>query len=189
YFVAILVLLFLVTGMGLYALAVTAGRSPLSQFARAVCPAQAVAFPSRSSAAALPLMVEAARDQLRLRPDVAGFVIPLAVSVFKPTSPISWTLGALFVGKLYGIDLTATQLMSVGAASIALNAATPPIPSGGLLIQAPVFASIGLPVEGLGILIAIDAIPDMFKTVFNVTADMAVAAVLSGREPVTTAPA
>jgi len=175
------IVLHAVTGAGLYLLAVIGGRVSLAQFARAAFPAQAVAFTSRSSLAALPVMVEGARDQLHLPAEVTGFVLPLAVSTFKLSSPIYWTLGALFVGKLYGIDLAPAQLVSVGAAAIALNAATPGFPSGGLLIQAPLYPSIGLPVEGLGILIAIDAIPDMFKTAFIVTADLAVATVLARR--------
>lgn len=178
YYVGMVIVLHVVTGGGLYLLAVVAGRVPLVRFARAVFPAQAVGFTSRSSLAALPALVEGARDQLRLPAEVTGFVLPLAVSVFKLTSPIYWTLGAIFVGRLYGIELAPSQLAYIGAAAIALNAATPGIPSGGLLIQAPVYAAVGLPVEGLGILIAIDTVPDMFKTAFNVTADMAVAAVL-----------
>jgi Na+/H+-dicarboxylate symporter len=192
YYVALGVVLMLVFGVGLYLFAALGGRVPLRTFARAVFPAQVVAFTSRSSLTALPALIEGARDVLRLPVEVTGFVLPFAISVFKVTSPIYWTLGALFVGKLYGIDLAPSQLATIAAASIALNASTPGIPSGGLLIQAPVYAAIGLPVEGIGILIAIDAIPDMFKSAFIVASDMAVAVVVarwnhSGAEAAATA--
>ena len=72
------------------------------------------------------------------------------------------------------------QVATVAIASVALNATGPGIPSGGLLVQAPVYAAVGLPVEGIGILIAVDLIPDLFKTTLNVTADMA-AVTLIGR--------
>lgn len=181
YYVGLVIVLHVVTGAGVYAFAVLGGGVPLSRFARAVFPAQVVAFTTRSSLAALPAMVEGGRDQLKLPADITGFVIPFAVSAFKLTSPIYWTLGAMVVGRIYGIELAPTQLLTIALASILLNAATPGIPSGGLLIQAPLYAQVGLPVEALGILIAIDTIPDMFKTTLNVTADMGVAVVLGRR--------
>ena len=162
----------------LYLLAVVGGRVPLPAFARAVLPAQIVAASTRSSLASLPALIEGAR-QLRLSPAVTGFVLPFAVSIFKLTSPVYWMIGALFVGELYGIHLGAAQIATLAAGAVVLNASSPGIPSGGLLIQAPLYAAVGLPVEGLGILIAVDTVPDSVKTPFNVTADLAVAAVLS----------
>lgn len=175
YYLALVIVLHLITGVGLYVLAVVGGRVPLRTFARAVAPAQAVAFSSRSSYASLPALVAGAERTLRLPSDVTGFVLPLAVATFKLTSPIYWTLGALLVARLYGIEMSGASIATVAAAAVLLNAATPGIPSGGLLIQAPIYMAVGLPVEGIGLLIAIDAIPDMFKTAYNVTADMAVA--------------
>jgi Na+/H+-dicarboxylate symporter len=187
YFIGLAVVLLLIAGVGLYLFASVLGGVSMRAFARAAFPAQAVGFASRSSLAALPSMIEGSREVLKLPQEVTGFVLPFAVSVFKATSPIFWTLGALFVGKLYGIELSAAQLATIGAASIALNASTPPIPSGGLLIEAPLFAAVGLPVEGIGILIAIDAIPDAMKSAFNVAADMAVATVVARWNPLPTA--
>lgn len=181
YYLLLVIVLHIVTGAGLYALAVFGGGVPLRRFARAVAPAQAVGFSSRSSYASLPALIEGAEKTLRLPADVTGFVLPLAVSTFKLTSPIYWTLGALLVARLYGIEIGPVQVSTIAAAAVLLNAATPGIPSGGLLIQAPVYLAVGLPVEGIGLLIAVDAVPDMFKTAFNVTADMAVAVLVAGR--------
>lgn len=178
YYVGLVIVLHVITGALLYLLAVTAGRVRLETFARAVFPAQVVAFTTRSSLASLPALVEGGRE-LKLPADVTGFVLPLAVAAFKLTSPIYWTLGAMCVARIYGIELAPTALATIALSSILLNAATPGIPSGGLLIQAPLYAQVGLPVEALGILIAIDTIPDMFKTALNVTADMVVAVILS----------
>lgn len=162
----------------LYAMAVIGGRVSLPAFARAVLPAQVVAASTRSSLASLPALIQGAR-QLGLSPATIGFVLPFAVSIFKLTSPVYWMIGALFVGELYGIHLGGAQIATLAAGSVVLNASSPGIPSGGLLIQAPLYAAVGLPVEGLGILIAVDTVPDSFKTPFNVTADLAVASVLS----------
>ncbi len=164
--------------IGVYALAVVMGGVHLRRFAAASAPAQFVAVSTRSSFAALPAMIEGATHRLSLPADVTGFVLPLGVSIFRLTSPINWTVGALFIARLYGIELGAAQIATVAVASIALNATAPGIPSGGLLVQAPVYAAVGLPVEGIGILIAIDLIPDLFKTTLNVTADMAAVTII-----------
>lgn len=165
----------------LYVVVTSTGRVSLVQFARAMLPAQVVGFGSRSSLASLPALVQGANQHLSLPPAVTGFVLPLAVSVFKLTSSIYWIIGALFVGKLYGIDLGPGAVALVGGASVLLNFSTPGIPSGGMLLQLPVYAAIGLPAEGIGILIALDTLPDMFKTLLNVTADMTTAILVTPR--------
>jgi DAACS family dicarboxylate/amino acid:cation (Na+ or H+) symporter len=85
----------------------------------------------------------------------------------------------LFIARLYGIELAPQQILMVAAVAIALSFSAPGIPSGGLIILAPVFVSIGLPVEGIGILIALDVFPDAARSMLNVTADITVATVLT----------
>ena len=178
FFVGLTVLIHAVMLAVLYLVVGAFGRVSIWRFARAVLPAQVVAFSSRSSLASLPALVEGARDELGLPAEITGFVLPLSVSVFKLSAAIDWALGGLFVAHLYGITLGATQIAMLAAGSVVLSASTPGIPSGGLLIQAPLYAAVGLPVEGLGILIAVDTIPDMVKTAMNVTADLGVATIL-----------
>jgi len=174
FYVAVLILLHLIATAGLYVLIGVTRRVPLTLFARALVPAQVVGFGARSSLASLPALVRGATDVLKLSPTATGFVLPLGVSVFKLTSALYWVVGALFIGKLYGIPLAASSIALVAASSVVLSFSTPGIPSGGMLLQAPLYTAIGLPVEGIGIMIALDTIPDMFKTLLNVTADMAV---------------
>jgi proton glutamate symport protein len=163
----------------LYPVASVAGRIPLRRFARAVLPAQLVAFASSSSIASLPALVEGAERGLELPEQVSGFVLPLAVSTFKIASPVSWTIGALFIGWFYGIPLHAGQLATVAFAAIFLAFVAPGVPRGAFLMLTPLFLAIGLPAEGIGILIAVDAIPDLFSTVLNVTGDLAAAAIVA----------
>jgi proton glutamate symport protein len=162
----------------LYLLAALAGGVPLRRFARAAAPAQAVAFSTRSSLASLPALVEGAERGLGLPAHVTGLVLPAAVSVLKFASPIVRIAGTLFVARLYGIELGPGELAAVAAAVAALSFYSPGIPSGGLFVLAPVYLEFGLPVEGIALLIALDIIPDMFLTTANVTADLAVAAIV-----------
>lgn len=186
FYVAVLIGLHLVATVGCYVLVGVTRRVPLAAFTRALIPAQVVAFGARSSLAALPSLVKGATDVLRLPPTATGFVLPLGVSVFKLTSALYWVVGALFIGKLYGVPLATSSIALVAASSVVLSFSTPGIPSGGMLLQAPLYTAIGLPVEGIGIMIALDTIPDMFKTLLNVTADMAVAVMVTRRQTATT---
>jgi proton glutamate symport protein len=164
--------------VAMYLLVITRADVPIRQWAAVIAPIQALAFSSRSSMAALPAMVAAAEQRLALSPAITGFVLPLAVTVFRYSTPVSHVAGAIFIAHLYGIELTALQLLLMVVTTVFLSLSSPGIPSGGLLVALPLFQQLGLPPEGLGLLIAADAIPDMFKTMANVTAHMAVATVL-----------
>jgi proton glutamate symport protein len=154
-------------------------RIPMRRFGRAALPSQLIAFSSSSSIASLPALVESAERGLELSPATAGFVLPLAVSTFKIAAPLSWTVGALFVGWFYGIPLHTGGLAMIAFAAIFLAFAVPGIPRGAFIMLTPLFLAIGLPAEGIGLLIAVDAIPDAFSTILNVTGDLAAAALVA----------
>jgi Na+/H+-dicarboxylate symporter len=165
--------------VALYPVALLVGGVPVRRFARACAAAQAVGFSTRSSLASLPAMLDAAERDLKLPSQVSGVVLPLAVSLFKFASPIARMTGTFFVAYLYGIDLSAIDIAAITGAVAALSFYSPGIPSGGLFIMAPIYIALNLPVEGIGLLIALDLIPDMFITTANVTANMTVAVVVS----------
>jgi Na+/H+-dicarboxylate symporter len=179
WFLAVSIGVYLAGTLLLYPLAVLAGGMDLRRFAAAMAPVQAVGLSSRSSLASLPALIKAARDDLGLPSEVSGLVLPVAVSTFKLQHALATVLGLCFVSRLYGVDLSPAAIAAGAAAGIVIGATTPGVPSAGLMLQAPLYSALGLPVEGLALLIAIDTIPDMFKTLFNVTADMAVAVILS----------
>jgi proton glutamate symport protein len=179
YYVLVFVLLMIGVMLLVYVAAVLIGRVPLRQFASAVAPAQVIALGSRSSSAALPAMIESARDVLKLPPQIVSFVLPTAVAIFRVSVPISFVVGALFLGKLYGVQISPAQIVSLGLLSVLLSYSVPPVPSGSLFLMAPSFVDLGLPAEGIAILIAIDVIPDLLKTTAIVTAHMASAVVVA----------
>ena len=162
----------------LYPLAVIVGRIPLKKFVRAVAPVQVIGFSTRSSLASLPATF-AATEALGISAKVSGLVLPIAVSLFKFSSPIARSTGTYFIARLYGIELGLAELATITAVIGLFSFYSPGIPSGGLLIMAPVFISLGLPVEGIGILIAVDLIVDMFITATNVTANVTATAILT----------
>jgi Na+/H+-dicarboxylate symporter len=171
----------------MYPVVAAVARVPATRFARAVLPSQLIAASSSSSMASLPALVEGA-EALGLTSRVTGFVLPLAVSTFRIAAPVSWTVGALFVAWFYGIHLGPRELATIAVAAIFLPFIGPGVPRGAFLMLAPLFLAIGLPAEGIGILIAVDAIPDVFSTVLNVTGDLAAAAIIQRGEPPTSAP-
>ena len=166
----------------LYPAAVIIGRQPLGAFVRATAPAVAVAFTSRSSLAALPASIEAVRSTLKLPDEVATIYMPLAAAVFRTGGTVAQVLGVLFVARLYGLTLTPEQLGTVVFSAILTTFTIPGIPAGAIIVIAPVLASVGVPVEGLGLLMGVDTIPDMFRTTANVVGWLAGAAILGRRE-------
>ncbi len=182
YFVLVASALVVVAMVALYPITAVVGRVPLRRFVRAFAPAQVVGFSTRSSLASLPAMF-ASVEKLDLPPKITGLVLPVAVSVFKFSSPIVRITGTFFIAKLYGIELGVAEIAAIAAAIGLLSFYSPGVPSGGLFVMTPVYLSLDLPVEGIGILIALDMIPDMFITTANVTADMTAAVLLSRSEP------
>jgi proton glutamate symport protein len=163
----------------LYPVVAVFGGIPIRRFAQAALPAQLIAFSSSSSIASLPALVESAELKLALPKTITGFVLPLAVSTFKIAGAVSWTSGALFIGWFYGVPLHARELATIAFATIFLAFGVPGIPRGAFIMLTPLFVAIGLPAEGIGILIAVDALPDLFATTLNVTGDLAATAIVA----------
>jgi len=163
----------------LYPVVALFGGIPMRRFARAALPAQLIAFTSSSSIASLPAMVESAEVGMGLSPRVTGFVLPLAVSTFKFAGPQAWTVGTLFVSWFFQVPLGVREFAIVAFAAVFLSFAAPGVPGGAFIMLAPLFQAIGLPPAGIAILLAMDAIPDRFSTVVNVTGDLAATALVA----------
>ena len=177
YIVLVVLLTILVGAVLLYPIGIIAGSMSPQAFVSFCAPAQAVAFASRSSLAALPAMVESG-ERADLPPIVSRFIIPLAASVFRIGAAVAMPVGVLFLARLYGATLSPTQLASVVFTVILSSFAVPGVPGGSIIAMVPVLATVDLPIDGIGILLAVDTIPDMFRTTANVTGSLALAAVL-----------
>jgi Na+/H+-dicarboxylate symporter len=177
YIVLVVLLTVLAAAVLLYPVGIIAGSMSPQAFVSFCAPAQAVAFASRSSLAALPAMVESG-ERANLPPVVARFILPLAASVFRVGAAVAMPVGVLFLARLYGATLSPTQLASVVFTVILSSFAVPGVPGGSIIAMVPVLAAVNLPIDGIGILLAVDTIPDMFRTTANVTGSLTLAAVL-----------
>lgn len=160
----------------LYPLGVVAGRMSPRAFAAYCAPAQALAFASRSSLATLPAMVQAA-ERAAFAPAASRVVLPLAVSVFHYGTAVAQTVGVLFLARLHGVAFSPLELATVAVAVVFASSAVPGIPGGSIIAIVPVLTAAHLPLEGIGLLLAVDAIPDMFRTAANVTGAMTLTAI------------
>jgi Na+/H+-dicarboxylate symporter len=157
----------------LYVFVVLFASVPVGRFARAVLPAQIVAVTTRSSMAPLPLLLTSAEQTLGLPRTVTSFTLPLASSTFRYCQPLTWQGYAALAAALYGVTLGIPEIATLAVTSILMSFSVPGIPSGGLFVVTPFLAAVGIPVEAIGVLIALDLVPDVFKSLTNVTAHLA----------------
>ncbi|WP_210357690.1 dicarboxylate/amino acid:cation symporter [Sphingomonas beigongshangi] len=158
------------------------GRTPLRAFLRAALPAQSVAFSTQSSLASLPAMLQASRT-LGLPERQVGTVLPLAVALFRISAPTAISLAVLALARLNGIDLGLPQIMLVAILAVLNNLVIAGLPNqiSFFAAYAPVALAVGVPIDLLPLFLAVDTIPDMFATSANVTADLALATLLTER--------
>lgn len=159
-----------------YGWAAALGRVSPLRFAKAAFPAQAVALGTQSSLATLPVMVEASHD-LGIPPESAGIVLPLAVSLFRAASGAANVAVAVYLAHMYDVDLGAGGLLlaALVAVPVSLGAVGLPAQVSFFATIAPVCIAVGVPVTALPLLLAIESVPDLFRTLGNVTNDMAAA--------------
>ena len=173
-------------GMTLFAylFALTVARVPLKIWARSVAPVQVAAFATQSSLACLPAMIERCRDDLGVPDRVTGLVLPLSVALFRATGPVANLGVALFLLRVYDVHPGAIQVLGAIFVATATSLASVSLPGQVSFFAsvAPLCMTLGLPVDILPILIAVEVIPDIFRTVGNVTADMALTAFLARGE-------
>lgn len=165
----------LVIFLAAYLVAIFGARFRFSDFVRAAIPAQAVAISTQSSLASLPAMVQGAK-QLGVGARTTDIVLPIAVAIFRATSPAMNMAVALYVAHWMGVDL-GPQEIAIGVAVAAittLGSVSLPGSISFIASIAPICLAMGVPIEPLGLLIAIETFPDIMRTLGNVTMDIAV---------------
>ncbi len=159
-----------------YPLAVLVGRVPLQRFARALLPPEGIAISTRSSLACLPAMLTSAR-QLGIRDDVVDVSLPIAVALFRATGPAMNTAVAVYVAYAVGLEPGPGALLAATAVGAVMSYPAISLPGEISYISsiAPIAIALGAPIAPLGLLVAVEMIPDIVRTLGNVAHDVTLA--------------
>ena len=161
-------------------LALIGARVPLGHFTRAIAPAQGIAFSTQSSLATLPAMLKSA-ERLGVPVASSGVALPMAVAVFRATGPAMNLAVAIYIAYWFGYELTAAQIAIGIAAAATTTMGAVGIPGQASFVTsiAPICIAMGLPIEPLALLIAVEVLPDIIRTLGNVSMDVAASATAS----------
>ncbi|WP_102261708.1 dicarboxylate/amino acid:cation symporter [Mesobacillus jeotgali] len=151
-------------------------------FFKQFSPAMGVAFSTSSSNATLPVSMETAQKNLRVPESVSSFVQPLGATINMDGTAIMQGVATVFIAQVYGADLTMAELLTVVLTAVLASIGTAGVPGVGLIMLAMVLQSVGLPVEGIGLILGIDRLLDMARTAVNITGDAACAVIVAESE-------
>jgi DAACS family dicarboxylate/amino acid:cation (Na+ or H+) symporter len=140
------------------------------------------AFSTSSSNVTLPTALKASEQKLRIPPHISRFVLTLGSTANQNGTALFEGITVLFLAQFFGVDLTFTQQFTVILASVLAGIGTAGIPGGSLPVIVLVLQSVGVPGEGIGVILGVDRLLDMSRTVVNVTGDMTVAAYVAKSE-------
>lgn len=148
------------------------------QYIKNIFPIQLLAFSTSSSAATLPFTMEQSRKKLGISDEVNSFVYPVGATINMDGTSCYQAISILFIAQIFGIELSIAQIVSVIFLTVMASIGTPGIPGGSIVMTIMVMSTVGIPVEGMALIIGIDRPLDMLRTVVNVTGDTFVASVL-----------
>jgi proton glutamate symport protein len=157
-------------------------RMKVPPFMKAILPAQLVAFTTSSSAATLPVTMKQVTDELGVSKSIANFVLPVGVTINMDGTSCYQAIAAVFIAQVFGIDLTLVQQLTIVLTATLASIGTPGIPSGSIVMLIIVLNSVGLPIEGLALILGVDRPLDMLRTVVNITGDSTVASIVARSE-------
>jgi Na+/H+-dicarboxylate symporter len=159
-------------------LVVFVGKRSMLDFLKQIRNAQLIAFSTSSSSATMPVTLKVAEENVKVNPTVSRFVIPLGTTINMDGTALYQAIATVFLAQAFGIDLTATDLLLVLITAIAASVGTPGTPGVGIVILATILSTVGVPIEGIAIIIGVDRLLDMCRTTINVTGDITAAVVL-----------
>lgn len=172
-----------VHGLVVYSLAIWwLGRANPFKFYKGFFPAMSVGFSTSSSNATLPLSMKTAQENLGVKKEISSFVQPLGATINMDGTAIMQAVATVFISQVYAIPLEFTDLLMVVLTATLASIGTAGVPSVGLIMLAMVLGQVGLPVEGIALIVGIDRILDMLRTSLNITGDAACAYIISEKE-------
>ena len=174
-----LVLHFFVTYGG--ALAIFAKKNPI-WFFKGFAPAMLVAFSTASSTSTLPISMKAAQENLKVPEQISGFVQSLGATINMDGTAIMQGVATVFIAQVFGVHLGINEIIIVVLTAVLASIGTATVPGAGLIMLAMVLESVGLPVEGIALILGVDRLLDMLRTAVNISGDAACAVIISASE-------
>jgi len=173
------VLLGLAMLLGLYMVivAAVARRNPMS-FLRATRELLLLAFSTSSSAAVMPMSIRTAEERLQVRSSIAQFVIPLGATINMNGTALYQGVATVFLAQVYGVDIGLSGMVLVVALAVGASIGSPATPGVGIVILATVLTTVGIPPEGIALILGVDRILDMSRTAINVSGDLVASQVM-----------
>jgi len=157
-------------------------KAKILKFFKAIMPAQMVAFSTSSSAATLPVTMKQVKNELGVSKDVANFVLPVGVTINMDGTSCYQAIAAVFIAQVFGIDLSFGQQLTIVLTALMASIGSPGVPGGSIVMLVIVLTSVGIPVEGLALILGIDRPLDMLRTAVNVTGDSTVSTIVASTE-------
>jgi len=148
-----------------------AAKLPFLAFLDAIKEALVVAFSTSSSSATLPVTKECCEDNLNVNPETSSFVLPLGATVNMDGTALYQGVAAIFIAQIYGMDLSFTDQVTIVVSATLASVGAAGVPGAGMITLAMVLTAIGVPTEGLALILGVDRILDMFRTATNVVGD------------------
>lgn len=184
YFVCVLLALFIHLALVYGSMVQFLAKKSFIWFIKQFAPAMGVAFSTSSSSAVLPISLETAQKNLNVRKGISSFVQPLGATINMDGTAIMQGVATVFIAQLSGIDLSIMQMVTVVIIATVASIGTAGVPGVGLVMLAMVLTAIGLDPAAIGIIIGIDRLLDMTRTMTNITGDAAIAVVLDHQQDV-----
>jgi Na+/H+-dicarboxylate symporter len=181
FFTVVGVLLFHVLVVYMLMLKCLTGLSPRILLSK-LRPLWAFAFSTASSGATLPITLRTAERRLGVHNTVAGFTIPLGATINMDGTAIMQGVATVFIAQVYGVDLSMSAYVTVVVTATLASIGTAAVPGVGLITLAMVLQQVGLPVEGIALIIGVDRLLDMVRTAVNVTGDVVVSVIVARSE-------
>ena len=151
----------------------------ITDFWKGIYPALLVAFSTSSSSATLPVSIECAEENLHAKPEVASFVLPLGATINMDGTAIFQGVSAIFIATVYGMDLTLGDQLTIIFTATLASIGTAGAPQVGVIMLTMVLQSIGIPLEGIALILGVERFLDMARTTVNVTSDLSCTAYIS----------
>lgn len=182
YIIAVILGLFIQTYVVYGAMLKLIGRVSLKDFFLNIRNAQAIGFSTSSSAATLPITLDCVENKMKVNKQVAGFVLPLGATINMDGTALYQGVAAVFIAQVYGFDLTIVEQLTIVITAVLASIGTAPVPGVGIIMLVMILNSINIPAQGIALILGVDRILDMLRTITNVTGDAAVAVTIASTE-------